>query len=274
MNLYYKECEIGDNIAAYLDTCEPSEIPDELKQWFEKTREQVAEIGVELKNELIEQLSKKDVKDYYEIAGYLTGTIASFFIGAGEAKTASKAGKLGKAKQLQIKNPSKAIGMNINEIESIKGYKIVTKTDGTKYLRRENGMTNKLEKLSVDKNDIIIKVDAEVKGGNLLDKNKNSRPSWRQSELDVAKDYPNYAEQKSFLNGQDVPYGTKGSIRPDFYKTSKSIDVKNYNLEKETGKINSVRNIEEQYNKRIYHLPSGTKQTILIDKGAFHGRWI
>ena len=163
MNLYYKECEIGDNIAAYLDTCELSEIPDELKQWFEKTREQVAEIGVELKNELIEQLSEKDVKDYYEIAGYLTGTIASFFIGAGEAKTASKAGKLGKAKQLKIKNPSKAIGMNINEIESIKGYKIVTKTDGTKYLRRENGMTNKLEKLSVDKNDIIIKAEKKVK---------------------------------------------------------------------------------------------------------------
>ena len=135
-------------------------------------------------------------------------------------------------------------------------------------------MAGKLEQLSVDKNGNIFKVDAEVKGGNLLDKNKNSRPSWRQSELDVAKDYPNYAEQKSFLNGQDVPYGTKGSIRPDFYKTSKSIDVKNYNLEKETGKINLVRNIEEQYNKRIYHLPSGTKQTILIDKGAFHGRWI
>ena len=126
-------------------------------------------------------------------------------------------------------------------------------------------MAGKLEQLSVDKDGNIFKVEAGVKGGNLLDKNKNSRPSWRQSELDVAKDYPNYAEQKSFLNGQDVPYGTKGSIRPDFYKTSKSIDVKNYNLEKETGKINSVRNIEEQYNKRIYHLPSGTKQTILID---------
>ncbi|MBR1722407.1 MAG: hypothetical protein IJ727_08010 [Treponema sp.] len=96
VDLYYKECEIGDNIAAYLDTCEPSEIPDDLKQWFTSSKKQAEEFVGALKDDIIEQLSEKDVKDYYELAGYLTGTIASFFIGTGEAKVASKAGKAGK----------------------------------------------------------------------------------------------------------------------------------------------------------------------------------
>jgi len=39
------------------------------------------------------------------------------------------------------------------------------------------------------------------------------RPSWRQSELDVQKSYPDYEPQKSFKNGQEVPYGTRGSTR-------------------------------------------------------------
>ena len=91
------------------------------------------------------------------------------------------------------------------------------------------------------------------------------RPSWRQSELDAAKDFSEYAEQKSFINGQEVPYGTKGSVRPDLYKKGSSIDVKNYKIETASGRNNLAKNIEKQYYQRLTNLPDGTKQSALID---------
>ncbi|RKM62549.1 hypothetical protein D6856_00005, partial [Butyrivibrio sp. XB500-5] len=91
------------------------------------------------------------------------------------------------------------------------------------------------------------------------------RPSWRQSEIDAAKDYPNYKEQVSFKNGEEVPYGTKGSVRPDYYNPGSSIDVKNYNLTSQSGRTNLARNIEKQYYQRIKELPAGTKQSVQID---------
>lgn len=35
------------------------------------------------------------------------------------------------------------------------------------------------------------------------------RPTWRQTELDGATDYPDYLSQQSFLHGEVVPYGTR-----------------------------------------------------------------
>ena len=57
-----------------------------------------------------------------------------------------------------------------------------------------------------------------------------SRPTWRQSETDVGDVNPNYETKKSFLNGKEVPYATRGSSRPDLYITGSSIEVKNYNV--------------------------------------------
>lgn len=91
------------------------------------------------------------------------------------------------------------------------------------------------------------------------------RPAWRQSEIDAAKDFPEYLEQKSFLKGEEVPYGTNGSVRPDLYKDGFSIDVMNYKVETASGRNNLARNIEKQYYQRIDNLPAGTKQSVLID---------
>ena len=91
------------------------------------------------------------------------------------------------------------------------------------------------------------------------------RPSWRQAELDAAKDFPDYLEQKSFIKGKEGPYGTKGSVRPDLYKDGFSIDVKNYQIETASGRSNLARNIEKQYYQRIGNLPEGTEQSVLID---------
>lgn len=94
---------------------------------------------------------------------------------------------------------------------------------------------------------------------------ETSRPTWRQSELDAAKDFPDYDAQKSFINGEEVPYGTKGSVRPDYYKDGYSVDIKNYNVESASGRSNLARNIEKQYYQRIENLPEGTKQSVMID---------
>ena len=91
------------------------------------------------------------------------------------------------------------------------------------------------------------------------------RPTWRQSELDAVADFPEYKAQKSFMNGKEVPYGTKGSVRPDYYKSGFSVDIKNYNVESTNSRSSLARNIETQYSQRIENLPDGTKQAVLID---------
>lgn len=91
------------------------------------------------------------------------------------------------------------------------------------------------------------------------------RQSWRQSELDAQKSYPDYEPQKSFKNGQEVPYGTKGSTRPELYKPGHSVEVKNYNVETSSGQSNLVNNVSKQIQSRTPNLPSGTKQTVVVD---------
>uniref|UniRef100_UPI003F75E2B0 hypothetical protein n=1 Tax=Streptococcus ruminantium TaxID=1917441 RepID=UPI003F75E2B0 len=91
------------------------------------------------------------------------------------------------------------------------------------------------------------------------------RPSWRQSEVDVGKDFPGYEPQKSFLNGNEVPHGTKRSVRPEYYKAGHSIEVKNYNVQTSKGRSNLVNNVSKQVKQRTHNLPESTKQTVVID---------
>lgn len=97
----------------------------------------------------------------------------------------------------------------------------------------------------------------------------NGRPSWRESELHANSQYPKYKTQQSYLNGQKVPYGTKGSVRPDNMKagwfSKRSLEVKNYNLSSSGNRNNLAKKVVEQFNKRSIHLPKGTKQEVLID---------
>lgn len=93
----------------------------------------------------------------------------------------------------------------------------------------------------------------------------NNRPSWRQSELDANSQFSDYQSQQSFKNGETANYGDKGSVRPDLYKEGHSIDVKNYDVTTSQGRDNLARNIEQQYYQRLEHLPTGTRQSVLID---------
>ena len=92
-----------------------------------------------------------------------------------------------------------------------------------------------------------------------------SRPTWRQSELDAVTEFPDYDAQKSFIDGKEVPYGTKGSVRPDYYRAGISVDVKNYDIGGLKGRRNLVRTIERQYSQRVENLPHGTQQIVMID---------
>lgn len=113
-----------------------------------------------------------------------------------------------------------------------------------------------------------VKVDVEVPKYNREQIPRNieeCRPTWRQSELDVGKDYEGYDAQKSFINGEEVPYGTKGSVRPEFYKNGHSVEVKNYNVETSSGRNSLINNVSSQIKKRLTNLPEGTEQTVVID---------
>ncbi|MEZ2719774.1 hypothetical protein ACBP97_24950, partial [Niallia circulans] len=92
-----------------------------------------------------------------------------------------------------------------------------------------------------------------------------TRPSWRQSEIDVGKEYPGYRDQVSYKEGNEVSHGTKNSSRPDFYIDGHSIEVKNYKVTTSSGRSNLIRNVSKQINKRISDLPEQTKQSVIID---------
>ncbi|MEQ6334287.1 hypothetical protein [Sphingobium sp. MK2] len=93
------------------------------------------------------------------------------------------------------------------------------------------------------------------------------RPSWRASELDVGAriEGQGYRAQVSFKDGVEVPYGTKGSARPEYYNPGSSIEVKNYSVETARGRSNLVRNVSGQAVDRARNLPPGTAQNVYID---------
>lgn len=108
---------------------------------------------------------------------------------------------------------------------------------------------------------------AKIKGSADNKPSPPERPSWRDSETDVAKklEGDNYRTQISFKDRMEVPYGTKGSVRPEQYKPGSSIEVKNYNLETSAGRRSLTRNISTQAKARANHLPTGTTQKVYID---------
>lgn len=97
------------------------------------------------------------------------------------------------------------------------------------------------------------------------------RPTWRQSEIDVGAELgPGYREQLSFLGGDEVPSGTPGSVRPDWYAPGDGVEVKNYDVESSSGRARLVSTLGEQLEARTQHLPAGTHQTVYVDIRGQH----
>ncbi|MEE0872530.1 MAG: hypothetical protein UIH27_03540 [Ruminococcus sp.] len=102
-------------------------------------------------------------------------------------------------------------------------------------------------------------------------------PSARESELLALKKFKG-VEQKSYLNGIEVPYGTPGATRPDIVRKLKgnnleAIEVKNWDLESSTNLSNLFKELKRQVSDRIKHMPEGTKQRIvLVTKGRNYSK--
>jgi filamentous hemagglutinin len=92
------------------------------------------------------------------------------------------------------------------------------------------------------------------------------RPSWQTSEKDVGSDLgPNVRSQVSYLNHKEVPYGTPGSVRPDFVANNSmaSYEVKNYNITSNSEGL--IKTVSQQAIQRQANLPVGMQQNIVID---------
>ncbi|MGH0423121.1 T7SS effector LXG polymorphic toxin [Bacillus pretiosus] len=94
-----------------------------------------------------------------------------------------------------------------------------------------------------------------------------ARPSWRQSELDVGKENPNYREQVIFKDGEELEKKTKGSSIPDLYSegVKHAIEVKNYDVSTSAKRTRLAYVIGKQVEARLKNLPEGTTQSIVVD---------
>ncbi|HFJ9394260.1 MULTISPECIES: WXG100 family type VII secretion target [Bacillus cereus group] len=94
-----------------------------------------------------------------------------------------------------------------------------------------------------------------------------ARPHWRESEKHAYEKYPNYKDQVSFKDREEVPYASKGSTRPDGFDhdLNSSLEVKNYNLTTERGKRSLINVLLKQFEYRLKNLPEGAEQIAFID---------
>jgi len=95
---------------------------------------------------------------------------------------------------------------------------------------------------------------------------KITRPSWRQSEIDVGRDLGSgYDPQKAYLDRNEVHPSTEGSVRPDWVAKdgSVAVEVKNYDIANNSEKLIDV--VAEQAKERARHLPLTMRQEVVID---------
>nr|CUV15129.1 protein of unknown function [Ralstonia solanacearum] len=107
--------------------------------------------------------------------------------------------------------------------------------------------------------------DSTSTGGDSNDSNATKRPTPSQSEKEVGTGLgSDYRPQVSYKDGQEVPYATKGSVRPDWCNTTScSVEVKNYNIANNSSGL--IKNVADQAIQRQEHLPAGMEQQVVID---------
>lgn len=98
-------------------------------------------------------------------------------------------------------------------------------------------------------------------------KTAGGHPTWLDSETDIAASL-GAKEQVTYLNGEEVPFGTTGATRPDgvIYNadgTITAIEVKNYDLENNL--YNLSTELQRQIGQRVVDLPAGSTQEIYLD---------
>ena len=76
-------------------------------------------------------------------------------------------------------------------------------------------------------------------------------------------------EQVAYLNGEEVPIGTKNATIPDIVRenydgTIEAIEIKNYNLDSEIRRTALKDELKRQVSERVENLPNGSKQKIIL----------
>ncbi len=93
-------------------------------------------------------------------------------------------------------------------------------------------------------------------------------PTPREAELRALKKYGG-AEQRSYLNGEEVAWGTPNATRPDIVRTIdrhlEAIEVKRYDLENPASCKVLHKELLRQVSDRQTSLPSGTTQRIVLN---------
>lgn len=74
-----------------------------------------------------------------------------------------------------------------------------------------------------------------------------------------------YSQNQAFLNGEKSTRNAQGSISPTLYKDGSCIDVRSYNIQNESGRAMLIKDVTTRSQKMKANLPTGTKQTIVID---------
>lgn len=90
----------------------------------------------------------------------------------------------------------------------------------------------------------------------------------RESELAALKMFGG-KEQVSYLNGQEVAYGTKGATRPDIVRDVagklEAIEVKNYDLANSNNLNELYNELKREVSARLKNLPEGSIQRVVLD---------
>ena len=72
-------------------------------------------------------------------------------------------------------------------------------------------------------------------------------------------------EQVTYLNGQEVPYGTPGGVRPDIVVGKEAIEVKCYDLSHASNLYELRKTLTTEISQRVANLPDGMTQRIVLN---------
>lgn len=93
-------------------------------------------------------------------------------------------------------------------------------------------------------------------------------PSPQESEIFAQNKYGGEG-QVTFLDGEEVPYGTAGATRPDVVRQVgdhlEALEVKNYDLSNPNNVNELLSELRREVTDRIANLPAGSTQRIVLD---------
>lgn len=89
-------------------------------------------------------------------------------------------------------------------------------------------------------------------------------PTPREAEQ-AAQSFLGGREQVTYLNGEEVPYGTPGGVRPDIVVGNEAVEVKCYDLKHAANLYELKNTLTAEISQRVLNLPEGMTQRIVLN---------